>query len=645
MEEIYFPAFKTVIQKAGARSLMTAYNSFDGSPCTANDWLLNKKLRNEWGFRGFTISDACAVGGANVLHMTASDYSDAGKIAVENGLDVIFQTDFNHINLFKEPFENGTVNRNIIDSAVTRVLRAKFQLGLFEDPYTGEEAANKVNGSPEHRELAIQAARESIVLLKNEDNVLPVSAGVKTIAIIGTDAVEARLGGYSGQGNQKISILSGMKQSAPKGVEILYSPGCGRVDKPYQVIPSENFLSQNDVVANGLKAEYFDNITLDGFPKLTRLDPAVNFDWTLYGPDPSIPFDWYSVRWTGKLKSSSTGTYKIGVEGNDGYRLYLGGKLLIDNWNKRSYSTTMTGFDFNKGQSYDLKLEYFESTGNARLKLVWTAGTTDTISLAIQRAVEISKKADLVICVVGIEEGEFRDRASLALPGRQEEMISALAETGKPLVVVLVGGSAVTMNPWIDRVKAIVDVWYPGEAGGTAVADVLYGNYNPAGRLPITFPISEGQLPLVYNHKPTGRGDDYHDLTGMALFPFGFGLSYTTFRYSDLEFSQDTIDASDSVMVRFKIQNTGKTIGDEVWQLYIRDEISSVAKPVTELKGFGRVSLLPGQVKSVEMIIPSESLATLGKDLRPMVEPGIFRIMVGASSKDIRLRGKIYCRE
>ena len=293
------------------------------------------------------------------------------------------------------------------------------------------------------------------------------------------------------------------------------------------------------------------------------------------------------------------------------------------------------------GTSHDIRLEYFESTGNARIKLVWDADIPDTWRSSIDSAVALAQQSDVAVVVAGLEEGEFRDRASLSLPGHQEELIERVAGTGKPVVVVLVGGSAITMSKWIDRVDGVVDAWYPGEQGGRAVADVLLGVYNPAGRLPITFPISEGQLPLVYNHKPTGRGDDYLDLTGQPLFPFGFGLSYTTFEYSGLSFEPAQIDTGGRVIVRCKVKNSGIRVGDEVVQLYLHDVLASVARPVMELKGFARVHLQPGEEREVSFVLTSEQLHLLNRDLHWVVEPGTYRVLIGASSKDIRLRGEI----
>ena len=393
----------------------------------------------------------------------------------------------------------------------------------------------------------------------------------------------------------------------------------------------------------GLSAEYFDNNRLAGEARVRRIDSQVDFGWTLNSPAREIPFDWYSVRWTGSLTVPPGGARRVGVEGNDGYRLYLDGRLIIDNWRKQSYGTRMVNVALRPGTKHDVKLEYFESTGNARVKLVWDAGITNDWRARIDSAVSVARRSDVAIVVAGIEEGEFRDRSSLALPGHQEELIHAVAKTGKPTVVVLVGGSAITM-PWLNDVSAVIDAWYPGEAGGTAVAAALFGDVNPGGRLPITFPIAEGQLPLRYNHKPTGRGDDYLDLTGQPLFPFGFGLSYTTFEYSDLAIEPATLGAADSATVSFVVKNTGRLAGDEVAQLYIRDVLASVARPVMQLAGFRRVRLAPGESKTVSIALSNESLGMLDRDMRWVVEPGVFRVMVGSSSKDIRLRGELTVR-
>ena len=694
LEQSCFVPFKAVLKAGKARSIMTAYNSLDGRPCTANNWLLNEKLKKEWGFRGFVVSDAGATGGANVLHFTASGYEDAGKQSIENGLDVIFQTDFDSYKLFSKPFHNGSVNAAAVDSAVARVLRAKFELGLFDQPYIKEsdiidpykegdnpdnQATDKlasVGSYSDYRKLAKEASLKSIVLLKNDKRkVLPLSGEAGDIALIGTDAAEARLGGYSGPGNHPVSILEGIRAIYGDKARVHYAEGCGR--KVTEWIPVASLYLSHDAEkgnADGLKspdksgksskrerseqsdktdrsdgleslkgltAEYYNNIEWEGKPVLTRIDESINFQWTLFSPDPVVNYDFFSVRWSGYITSPSTGKFKIGIAGNDGYRLFIDDKLIIDTREGQSYHVTMADYNFKKDTRYKLRIEYKESSGNAWFRLIWNMGVTDQSEMKIQEAVELAKNNDLIIVTVGIEEGEFRDRSQLELPGRQEEMILKLAATGKPIIVILVGGSAVIMKNWIDKVNAILAVWYPGEAGGEAIAEILTGQCNPSGKLPVTFPMTDGQLPLVYNHMPTGRGDDYSDGTGQALFPFGFGLSYTQFEYSNLVFDKLQASSTDTVLLSFDLKNVGSRYGEEVVQLYIWDELSDFARPVRELKGFQRVSLKAGEQKKVSFMLSPTVFTTLNEELENITEPGFFRIMIGSSSKDIRLRERI----
>ena len=639
LREIHLPPFTACLRRGGACSIMTSYNSYDGSPCSANDWLNNKLVKQELGFRGFIISDAGAVGGANVLHFTAVDYADASAKAMNAGLDVIFQTSIEHRSLFIPPFLDGRIQQAVINSAVARVLRTKFELGLFEHPYA-DSGTWSVQDNKKHEQLALHAAQESIVLLKNTNATLPLSKSIRSLAVIGPEADSARMGGYSAPVSKVQTILDDIKNKAGSSIQVSYSKGCSRSTARYVAVPSTQFsYSAGDSTCNGLKGEYFNNISLTGTPVFTRTDPSINFAWTLFSPDQQrLTYDFYSVRWTGMLQASVTGQFKLGVEGNDGYRLYLNDSLLIDNWNKASYRTTLTDVMFIAGQPQKLRLEYFEPTGNARIKLIWNIGVPSDEETNLQQAVDLAKRSDAVVIAVGIEEGEFQDRAFLSLPGMQEELIQRVAAVGKPTIVVLIGGSAVTMASWLDRVSAVLDCWYPGEQGGIAVADVLFGDYNPAGRLPITFPLAEGQLPLVYNHKPTGRGDDYNDLSGQPLFPFGYGLSYTDYEYSNLHLEPSTITTGQSAVAYFTLKNSGTREGDEVVQLYLRDELASVARPVMELKGFQRVHLKPGESRDMSFVITPELLTMLDKNLQPVIEAGDTRIMIGASSKDIRLR-------
>ena len=646
LDEVHFPPFRAAVQAGGARAVMAAYNSVDGSPATASRWLLTRTLKDSWGFSGVVIADAGGTGGANVLHGTSPDYETSGQLALEAGLDVLFQTARDHAALFQPPFLDGRIAPRIIDSAVARVLRIKFALGLFETPRVEPDEAARVSDSEGHRTLALEAARASITLLRNEGGVLPFQQPLRSVAVIGADAAEGRLGGYSRPGGARISILDGLRARLGASTMIRYEAGPGRTSEAHAAVPRASlFHDSAGALLPGVLGEYFPNPALEGPPVVTRIDPLVDFTWTLTPPDSSLALDWYSVRWTGKLMGPRTGPVRLGVDGPDGYRLYLDGRLLIDNWRKQTAGTRTAEVRLEQGRAYDLRIEYFESTGGARIRLVWDHPAPPDPAAGIARAVSLARGSDVAIVVAGIEEGEFRDRASLRLPGYQEDLIRAVASAGRPVVVVLVGGSAVTMSGWIDRVGGVVMAWYPGDEGGRAVADVLFGEHNPAGRLPISFPHAEGQLPLVYNHKPTGRGDDYLDLTGRPLFPFGHGLSYTRFEYAGLAITPGIAAPGDSVVITCRVRNTGHRAGDEVVQLYLRDEVASVARPVMELAGFVRVRIPAGEERPIRFVLRPEQLAVPDTGLSRRHEAGRFRIMVGASSADIRLRGMLTVRE
>jgi len=640
LDEQFLAPFKACIEKGGSRSIMTAYNTVDGTAASSNAWLLLDKLKKQWGFSGFVISDANAVGGELVLHHTAKDYPSSAQHAINGGLDVIFQTEYKHHALFLPDSSLGGIDSSRLNDAVARILRAKFELGLFEHPYVPENAA-AADEDKENKAIARQAARESFVLLKNEGQTLPIRSGVKTIAVLGADAAEARLGGYSGPGNGKVSILQGIRERAGAGVRVVYSEGANRSSRDYSVIPSAYLRYEGQEGLNGI---YFASRFADSLPVATRMDRNINFHWTLSPPAQGLTTDFYSVQWTGTLTAPVTGKFSIGLEGNDGYRLYINDSLIVSRWEKQSYHTTLADYNFVKGRKYEIRIDFFETNGDATIRLVWNVGDTMDRAKKIREAVAAARQSDMAVVVAGITEGEFQDRAMLSLPGDQEALIQAVAATGKPLVVLLVGGSAITMNDWIDKVQAIGAVWYPGEEGGHAVADVLFGDYNPAGRLPITYPVHEVQLPLVYNHKPTGRGDDYNNLSGMPLFPFGFGLSYSKFVYDNFVFRKNSIPVGDSTSVFLRVTNSGDREGDEVVQLYIHDELASVARPVMELKGFQRVHLRPWESKMLRFDIMPDMLQMLDKDLHWVIEPGEFRIMIGASSRDLRLKRDLTVR-
>ncbi|HET6679939.1 MAG TPA: glycoside hydrolase family 3 N-terminal domain-containing protein [Gemmatimonadaceae bacterium] len=624
---LHYPPFRAAFE-AGALSVMTAYNSVGGVPATQNRRLLTDALRGTLGFDGFVISDAAATGGATVLHMTEPSTPIAAQHAFEAGLDVVFQSSWPQHRPYLDAFRRGLVAPDVIDSSVARVLRAKAQIGLFDEPYGDPDSAAWWNGHANHLALARRAAAAASVLLAN-DGALPLSPSIGSVALIGPDAAEARLGGYSADGVAPVSFHDALR--ARLGDRMRYAEGPGRALVRHVLVPAGRL---------DVRASFFDNITLDGAPVAERADSVIDAHWTFNAPARGMHNDWYSVRWEGELTVGADSVHEIGVDGTDGWRLFLDGRLLVDNWHKQSAGVRTARVALPPGSRHAIRLEYFETMGNARVRLVWDAGVHDDHAARIDSAAALAARSDIAIVVVGIEEGEFRDRGSLALPGAQESLIRAVAATGTPTVVVLIGGSAITM-PWLDDVNAVLMAWYPGEQGGSAIADVLFGDVDPAGRLPITFPVAEGQLPLVYNHLPTGRGDDYVDLTGLPLFPFGHGLSYTRFSYSDLRIERGSGSDGDGLTVRCMVRNIGTRPGDEVVQLYLRNELTPIAQPVRRLAGFTRIQLAPGEQREVTFRLGALEAGMIGRDGRRVPERGRLVILIGASSTDVRLRGEV----
>jgi beta-glucosidase len=432
-----------------------------------------------------------------------------------------------------------------------------------------------------------------------------------------------------------VSVVDGIRAKVGPGVKVEWAMGARFTDE-------RAFPPIQGSVFRGLRGEYFDNEEFRGTPKLVRNDLQLAFDWAQGSPDPAIPNDHYSIRWTGKVVPERSGDYTLSLRADDGVRLWIDGRKLIDDWSVHPAKATEAKLHVQAGVPLDLKLEYYEQAGEASLQLGWAEDAAKAPEL--DQAVELAQRSDVTVFVAGIVEGEAQDRAHLDLPGRQEELIRLLAATGKPVVVVLLAGSPVTMEGWIDRVPALLNAWYPGQEGGTAIADVLFGDVNPGGRLPITFPRDVAQCPIYYNSAPSGRGYDYVNLTGKPRFPFGYGLSYTTFAYSNLLVTPTSSGRNQPVTVTFEIQNTGAVEGDEVAQLYLHQTVSSIVRPMKELKDFARVHLAPGERKRVTFTLPPDALAIWNERMKRVVEPGRFDVMVGSSSEDIRLRGAFNVR-
>jgi beta-glucosidase len=643
LREIYLPAFKAAVKEADVWTVMAAYNKLWGDYCSENRHLLVDILKEEWGFRGFVVSDW---GGT---HSTIN--------AANNGLDL----EMPYGKFFNEKLlgavEKGEVSEAVIDDKIRRLLRVRFKAGLFDQPPLVDET---VVHREEHKQLALEAAKQSIVLLKNEGNVLPLDKNkIKSLALLGPNAAEARIGGG---GSSKVtpfysvSPLESLEKALGSDIAIKYAPGTAiRGD----IIPldSRYMVPVNTTPGKtGLWAEYFPNIKLEGKPVLTRLDKQVNFNWGYDAPHPALhrPDDRniFSIRWTGKLLPPKTGEYNLEVIHNDGLRLYVGDQLLIDNWKKNRIVYKTASIGLKAGRTYSIKIEYFFDGGISVVKFGWRLSHHDYLA----EAVELAKNSDAVVIFVGLHnrfESEGFDRRRLDLPG-QDILIKAVAGVNRHTIVVLNTGTPVLMGPWLDKVAAVVQAWYPGQEGGIAIADVLVGNSNPSGKLPFSFIKSTDDAPAFKDYKDKSLSSPYSegifvgyrylDKHGIeALFPFGHGLSYTRFEYSNLRVTPPEVGVGEgdfSVTVNVDVRNTGKRKGAEVVQVYVKDVECSVERPVKELKGFEKVYLEPGEKKTISIKLNRDAFAFYDPDRRQwVVEPGEFEILVGRSCKDIRLKG------
>jgi beta-glucosidase len=645
LRETYLPAFRATITEAHATSVMCAYNRTNSEPCCANTHLLVDLLRGEWGFNGYVVSDCGAIDDIYQRHHFVNTAEEASAVALKRGTDLECGNTYRAL---VAAVKQGLVSEGDIDRAVKRLFTARFRLGMFDPPEMVAYAKIpfSANDSAEHRQLALEAARESIVLLKNDHNTLPLRKDLKSIAVIGpnADEVSVLLGNYNGQPSRATTPLAGIRQRVSVQTKVLHALGTTLTDISVVPVPASTLHGANG--ERGLKAEFFPNKDLEGTPVLTRIDESVDFDWGTSSPAPEVPADDFSARWTGKLIPAVSGKYRFGAIADDGVRIYLDGKLIAEDWTEHSPTTVTGEVTLQSGRSYDLKMEYYESKIGAVAKLVWQppAAAADT---PLAEAVKLAKQADAVVLVLGLSsqlEGEEMrvrepgflggDRTSIGLPPRQQALLEAVADTGKPVVLVLLNGSALAVNWANEHVPAIVETWYPGEEGGAAIADVLFGDYNPAGRLPVTFYKSVNDLPPFTDYRMQGR--TYRYFNGEPLYGFGFGLSYTKFKYDNLKFSADRISAGDKLKITADVTNVGDRSGDEVVQLYVTDVAASVPVPIRSLAGFQRVHLNPGEKRHVSFSLSPEQMTAISDDGKRIIEPGDFEISVGGQQPNAR---------
>jgi beta-glucosidase len=642
LRETYLPAFRAVVVEGKAAGVMCAYNRTNGAPCCASTRLLTDILRGEWGFNGHVVSDCGAIEDIWKRHGFARSEPEASALAVRAGTDLSCGREYASL---VEAVKLGLVSESEIDVALRRLMTVRFRLGMFDPP--GMVPYSRIplseNASPAHRELSLKAARESLVLLKNRGGALPLRKDLRTIAVIGpnADAPEVLLGNYNGQPLRIITPLEGIKDKVSPRTKVLYALGSTLTGEEVAPVPAQAS-APGEKGSLAFRGEYFNNRELRGAPVVVREDGQVNFDWGRGRPAPELGEDNFSVRWTGKLVPKESGTYQLGTTADDGVRLYLDGKLLVDAWtNAQPYSlprTTLKEVKLERGRAYDVRMEYYDNAGPGVAKLVWSFPRF--AERLREEAVEAARASDAVIIVLGISpalEGEemkvevegFRggDRTSISLPKAQEELLKAIAAAGKPVALVLLNGGALSVN-WADaHVPAILEAWYPGQEGGAAIADVLFGDYNPSGRLPVTFYKSIEQLPPFDDYGMRGR--TYRFFKGEPLYPFGHGLSYTKFRYGNLKVSARSVKAGESIRVSADVWNAGGRAGDEVVQLYLTDVNASVPVPVRSLQGTTRVSLKPGERRRVSFALTPSQMAVVDDRSARVVEPGEFVVSVG----------------
>lgn len=637
--------FEKAVREGKARGIMAAYHDIDGVPCISSEWLLTDLLRKEWGFEGMVVTDLGAIRRLLAPHYTAANPKDAITQAVIAGLDMQFY-DFDH-EIFQsavvEAAKDGTLPKAKLDRAVAAVLRLKFELGLFENPYTDESLIEEVVHNAEHQALALEAGRKSIVLLKNENSILPLSKKIKKIALIGNLADISSIGGYGVQGARGVTVYEALKKRFGNDIQInLIETG---VSNDFSPIASALLSNTVKPLQRGVFVEYFNNTDLSGTPSYSAVEERLQGFWHNLSPAQGINADNFSVRYTGTLSVPTTGEYEFDLYSDDYAKFYINNNLLLDTWNDNHHIAVNRRKIFLRGgEKVAVRLEYAEKSENAAVEVQWRTTEYVNNSSYNHRITQAVASSDVAIVVVGetdMEVGEGRDRQNLNMKQADIDMLEAVAKGGKPVVSVLLNGRPLVFTPVEEKSNAIVEAWFPGENGGNAIVDVLFGDYNPSGKLTISIPKYQGQLPIYYSKKPSSPRS-YTDGNGEPLFPFGHGLSYSSFEYSNLSITPENPTVKAHITVTLDVKNTGKVAGTETVQLYVRDKIGSVATPVKALKGFSQIHLKAGETQKVTLsITPEEHLWLINNEMKRVVEPGEFEFMLGSSSADIRLKQTI----
>jgi beta-glucosidase len=625
LRDTYLPHFEMAIRLGKPYSVMCAYNRYNGEPCCGSHRLLGDILRNEWGFEGFIVSDCEAITDIYKHHKIVPTPEEAASIAVKAGTDLECGKVYQHL---KEAVAKKLITEAEIDIAVKRLFTARFKLGMFDpvDKVKYAQIPYSVVDSKEHRSLALEAARKSMVLLKNEGNILPLKKDLGTIAVIGPNADQwlMLLGNYNGVPSEAVTPLQGIKEKVSNRTNVLFAQGSELAEgmPMFYTIPG-NALFTNENTP-GLKAEFFDNITLSGEPLFSQVTPTLDANWHDKAPRDGMNDDQFSVRWTGEIKPEVSGSYQLGFISTCNTKLYINDSLVAktiyhfrDEYGDPRLRKSVP-IKLDAGKKYKVVVEAIETFADAQVQLVWAAPKPDLK----KNALDAARQADVVIMCMGLTsrmEGEemdvhidgFRggDRTRIDLPMVQQQLIKAVYALGKPVVLVLLNGSALAVNWENDHLPAIVEAWYPGQAAGQAIADVLFGDYNPSGRLPVTFYHSTNELPDFDDYQITNQ--TYRYFNGTPLYAFGYGLSYTSFRYSGLQTARTS---GDSIQVAARVENLGKREGDEVVQVYASSKAARNEKiPLRSLVAFKRIHLKPGESREVKFLLkpPADTSGSL----------------------------------
>ncbi|HEY8898718.1 MAG TPA: glycoside hydrolase family 3 C-terminal domain-containing protein [Niastella sp.] len=640
--DTYLPAFKKLVVDSKVIGVMCAYNAFRTQPCCASDLLMTDILRNQWSFNGYVTSDCWAIDDFFKNHKTHPDAASASADAVFHGTDLDCGTDA--YKALVQAVKDNKITEQQIDVSVKRLFLVRFKLGMFDPPSMVKYAQTPDSelDAPAHGKHALQMARESIVLLKNKNNVLPLSKSLKKIVVLGPNAdnVLAQLGNYNGIPSKLTTVLQGIKDKVSSSTQVVYEKAVN--------FTNNNVLSFADISSEcsfegkpGIKASYYNNRDLSGEPVATVYEKQIDHEWQ-EGEKvvANLRANNFSARYSTDYKPTANGSITFELNADDGARFIVNGKTVFDSWTRRQRSIPSYTLTTQKDSVYHLVIEFWQGEGKAALKVnTGNFVTTDFNALAKKHS-----DADAFIFAGGISpqlEGEEMkvsdpgfnggDRTTIMLPAIQTELMKTLQSTGKPVIFVMMTGSAIA-TPWeSENISAIMNAWYGGQAGGTAIADVLFGDYNPSGRLPVTFYKNDNDLTSFEDYSMKNR--TYRYFTGKPLYGFGYGLSYTTFRYDQL-LAPVTAAAGKGIAVSVRVTNTGKKAGDEVVQLYLVNKNTAITTPLKSLKGFRRIALKPGESKVVKFTLTPEALTYVDANGKRLPLNGKLQICAGGNQPD-----------